>query len=184
MDPKLIELGLIPSLEVGKAEYDSYISNGLMKQLRRIEPGKDVEEAHMRNRQLIAAWVFEKGQPENVIEKVTRDGKTFFNINDYDKLRVLFGKLLREIQRIKSEGDFKAGKALVETYGVKVDQALHQEVLDRVKPFHIPPYNGFIQPEFVPELDPDGQIIDIKVTQPKDFIQQMLDYGKKYSFLN
>ncbi|MCF8238870.1 MAG: dipeptidyl peptidase 3 [Saprospiraceae bacterium] len=183
MDPKLIELGLIPSLEVGKAEYDSYINNGLMKQLRRIEPGKDVEEAHMRNRQLIAAWVFEKGQPDKVIEKVTRDGKTFYNINDYDKLRILFGQLLREIQRIKSEGDYKAGKALVESYGVKVDQALHQEVLDRVKPFHIPPYNGFIQPEFVPELDADGQIIDIKVTQPKDFIQQMLGYGKKYSFL-
>lgn len=183
MDPKVVELGLMPSLEVGKAEYDAFISNGLMKQLRRIEPGKDVEEAHMRNRQLIAAWVFEKGQPENVIEKVTRDGKTYFNITDYEKLRVLFGQLLQEIQRIKSEGDYFGGKALVETYGVKVDQALHQEVLDRVKPFNIPPYNGFIQPELVPEVDANGQIIDIKVTQPNDFIQQMLDYGKKYSYL-
>lgn len=184
LDPKLVELGLMPSLEVGKAEYDGFISNGLMKQLRRIEPGKDIEEAHMRNRQLIAAWVFEKGQPENVIEKVVRNGKTYFNITDYDKLRVLFGQLLQEIQRIKSEGDYFGGKALVETYGVKVDQALHQEVLDRVKPFNIPPYNGFIQPELVPELDAQGEIIDVKVTQPKDFIQQMLDYGKKYSFLN
>ncbi len=183
MDPKLIELGLIPSLEVGKAEYDGYISNGLMKQLRRIEVGKDIEEAHMRNRQLIAAWVFEKGQSENVIEKVTRDGKTFYNITDYDKLRELFGQLLQEIQRIKSEGDYLAGKALVESYGVKVDQALHKEVLDRVKPFNIPPYNGFIQPELVPEMDANGEIIDVKVTQPKNFIQQMLDYGKKYSFL-
>ncbi len=183
LDPKMVELGLMPSLEVGKAEYDGFISNGLMKQLRRIEPGKNVEEAHMRNRQLIAAWVFEKGQPDNVIERVTRDGKTYFNITDYEKLRVLFGNLLQEIQRIKSEGDYEAGKALVETYGVQVDRDLHQEVLDRVKPFNIPPYAGFINPELVPELDENGEIIDVKVTQPKDFIQQMLDYGKKYSFL-
>ncbi|MBK7345206.1 MAG: dihydrofolate reductase [Saprospiraceae bacterium] len=183
MDPKMVEIGLMPSLEVGKAEYDGFISNGLMKQLRRIEPGKDVEEAHMRNRQLIAAWVYEKGKPENVIERVTRDGKTYFNITDYDKLRVLFGELLREIQRIKSEGDYFDGKALVETYGVKVDQALHQEVLNRVKPFNIPPYAGFIQPEFVPELDANGEIIEIKVTYPDDFVRQMLEFGKKYSFL-
>lgn len=183
MDPKMVELGLMPSLEVGKAEYDGFISNGLMKQLRRLEPGKDVEEAHMRNRQLIAAWVFEKGQPDNVIEKVTRDGKTYFNITDYDKLRTLFGQLLREIQRIKSEGDYRAGQALVETYGVKVDQALHQEVLDRVKPFNIPPYAGFINPELVPETDANGEIIDVKVTYPDNFVDQMLEYGKKYSFL-
>ena len=183
MDPKMVELGLMESLEAGKAEYDAFISNGLMKQLRRIEPGRDIEEAHMRNRQIIAAWAYEKGLPDKVIEKVTRDGKTYFDIKDYDKLRVLFGQLLREVQRIKSEGDFAAGKALVEKYGVKVDQALHQEVLRRVEPFGLAPYSGFVNPVLEPVTDDKGEITDIRVTYPKDFIDQMLDYGKRFGFL-
>jgi len=183
MDPKLIELGLLPSDEVGKAEYDTYIRNGLMTQLVRIELGKNIEEEHMQNRQLVAAWVMEKGASENVIEKVVRDGKTYFNINDYTKLRMLFGELLKEIQRIKSEGDFEAGKALVENYGVKVDQDLHKEVLERVKPLDIAPYSGFVNPVLVPVKNDAGEIIDIKIEYPKSFIEQMLDYGKKYSFL-
>lgn len=183
MDPKLIELGLLPSDEVGKAEYDTYIRNGLMTQLVRIELGKNIEEEHMQNRQLVAAWVMEKGASENVIEKVVRDGKTYFNINDYTKLRMLFGELLKEIQRIKSEGDFEAGKALVENYGVKVDQDLHKEVLERVKPLDIAPYSGFVNPVLVPVKNDAGEIIDIKIEYPKSFIEQMLDYGKNYSFL-
>lgn len=181
MDPKLIELGLMESLEVGKAEYDSYIRNGLMAQLRRIEPGEDIEEAHMRNRQLVAAWVYEKGQAENVIEKKIKEGKTYFVINDYDKLKVLFGELLKEIQRIKSEGDYDAGMALVENYGVKVDQAIHQEVLERSEKLNIPPYGGFINPKLVPVED-NGKIVDIKVEYPSNFTEQMLDYAKNYSF--
>lgn len=183
MDPKLIELGLLPSDEVGKAEYDSYIRNGLMTQLVRIELGKNIEEEHMQNRQLVAAWVMEKGAADNVVEKVVRDGKTYFNINDYTKLRVLFGELLKEIQRIKSEGDFEAGKALVENYGVKVDQDLHKEVLERVKPLDIAPYSGFVNPVLVPVKNDSGEIIDIKIEYPKSFIEQMLEYGKNYSFL-
>src|SRR5690606_17281766 len=183
MDPKLIELGLLTSDEVGKAEYDTYIRNGLMTQLVRIELGKNIEEEHMQNRQLVAAWVMEKGASENVIEKVVRDGKTYFNINDYTKLRMLFGELLKEIQRIKSEGDFEAGKALVENYGVKVDQDLHKEVLERVKPLDIAPYSGFVNPVLVPVKNDAGEIIDIKIEYPKSFIEQMLDYGKNYSFL-
>lgn len=175
MDPKLIELGLLPSDEVGKAEYDTYIRNGLMTQLVRIELGKNIEEEHMQNRQLVAAWVMEKGASENVIEKVVRDGKTYFNINDYTKLRMLFGELLKEIQRIKSEGDFEAGKALVENYGVKVDQDLHKEVLERVKPLDIAPYSGFVNPVLVPVKNDAGEIIDIKIEYPKSFIEQMLD---------
>lgn len=183
MDPRMVELGLMESLEVGKAEYDAFISNGLMKQLRRIEPGRDIEEAHMRNRQIIAAWAYEKGMKDKVIEKVTRDGKTYFDIKDYDKLRALFGQLLREVQRIKSEGDFAAGKALVETYGVKVDQTLHQEVLRRVAPFGLAPYSGFVNPVLEPVTDDKGEITDIRVTYPKDFVEQMLDYGKRFGFL-
>jgi dipeptidyl-peptidase-3 len=183
MDPKMVELGLMESLEAGKAEYDAFISNGLMKQLRRIEPGRDIEEAHMRNRQLIAAWAYDKGKKDKVIEKVTRDGKTYFDIKDYDKLRNLFGQLLREVQRIKSEGDFAAGKALVESYGVKVDQALHQEVLRRVEPFGLAPYSGFVNPVLEPVTDDKGEITDIRVTYPQDFIDQMLGYGKLFGFL-
>ena len=183
MDPKLVEMGLLPGEEVGKAEYDTYIRNGLMTQLLRIELGKNIEEEHMQNRQLVAAWVMEKGAKDNVIEKVVREGKTYFNINDYQKLRVLFGELLRDIQRIKSEGDFEAGKALVEKYGVKVDQDLHKEVLERVKPLDIAPYSGFVNPVLVPVKNDAGEIIDIKIEYPDSFIEQMLQYGKNYSFL-
>ena len=183
MDPKMVEMGLMESLEAGKAEYDGYIANGMMKQLRRIELGKNIEEAHMRNRQLIAKWVFEKGAKDNVIEKITRDGKTYFNINDYGKLRVLFGQLLKELQRIKSEGDFEAGKALVENYGVKVDEQLHKEVLERSEKLKLPPYKGFINPVLVPVTNADGKITDIKVTYPDDFTKQMLNYAKQFSFL-
>ena len=183
MDEKLIELGVMPSLEVAKAEYDSYLRNGLMLQLRRIEPGQDIQQAHMRNRQLVCKWVFEKGQPEGVIEMVKRDGKTYFDIKDYDKLRQLFGELLREIQRIKSQGDYEAGKNLVETYGVKVDQELHKEVLARAEKLNMPPYGGFINPRLVPVTDDQGNITDVKVEYPDDFTKQMLEYAEKYSFL-
>lgn len=184
MDEKLVELGLIPSLEVGKEEYDGYIRNGLMSQLRRLEPGKDIEEAHMRNRQAIAKWVYEKGKADNVIEQKDRDGKTFFIVNDYDKLRSLFGELLKEIQRIKSQGDYEAGRALIETYGVKVDKEIHAEVLARYEKLKSAPYSGFINPELVPVMGENGDITDIKVEYPTDFAQQMLDYAEKYSFLD
>ena len=183
MDNKLIELGLMESLEVGKAEYDAYIRNGLMTQLQRVELGKNIEQSHMRNRQLVAAWVYEKGKADNVIEKLERDGKTYFKIRDYVALQGLFGELLREIQRIKSEGDFEAGKNLIETYAVKIDQAIHAEVLERVKPLNIPPYSGFVNPVLVPEMDNDGNIIDVKVTYDANFKEQMLEYAKEYSFL-
>ena len=183
MDEKLVELGLMESLEVGKESYESYIRNGMMLQLRRLNVGDDVEEAHMRNRQWISKWVFEKGAADNVIEQKVVDGKTFFVVNDYEKLRVLFGELLREVQRIKSQGDYAAGKALVENYGVKVDPAIHTEVLKRSEKLKSALYGGFINPELVPEMDADGNITDVKVTYPSDFTQQMLDYGKKYSTL-
>lgn len=183
-NPKLQELGLVDDWKsLGKAAYDGYIRNGLMTQLIRLEPGANIEEAHMRNRQWVSAWVFEKGKKDNVIEKITRDGKTYFNITDYEKLHGLFGDLLKETQRIKSEGDFKAGKSLVENYGVKVDQAIHKEVLARNEKFKSPPYNGFINPVLVPKLDDDGKIIDILVTQPKSFAGQMLNYSKDFGFL-
>lgn len=183
LDPKLVELGVMPSLEVGKAEYDSYIRNGLMLQLRRIKPGNNIEEAHMRNRQMVALWAYEMGKKDNVIEKVVKDGKTYFVVRDYEKLRGLFGELLREIQRIKSQGDFAAGKALVENYGVKVDSAIHKEVLARAEKLNIPPYGGFINPRLVTVLDDAGNITDVKVEYPDDFTKQMLEYAKKYSFL-
>lgn len=183
-NPKLQELGLVDDWKnLGKAAYDGYIRNGLMTQLIRLEPGTNIEEAHMRNRQWVSAWVFEKGKKDNVIEKVTRDGKTYFNITNYEKLHELFGQLLKETQRIKSEGDFKAGKALVENYGVKVDQAIHKEVLARNEKFKSPPYNGFINPVLVPKLDKNGKIIDIEVTQPKSFAEQMLNYSKDFGLL-
>ncbi|GGI58150.1 dipeptidyl-peptidase 3 family protein [Winogradskyella haliclonae] len=182
--PKLQELGLVNDWKsIGKAAYDGYIRNGLMTQLIRLNLGDDVEEAHMVNRQWVSAWVFEKGKADNVIEKVTRDGKTYFNINDYDKLHTLFGQLLRETQRIKSEGDFAAVEALVEGYGVKVDQDIHAEVLERNKQFTSAPYSGFVNPVLVPETDKNGVITAIKVTQPKGFPEQMLEYSKTYSFL-
>jgi dipeptidyl-peptidase-3 len=183
MDEKLIELGLIPSLEVGKEEYDSYIRNGLMTQLRRLEPGDDVEESHMVNRQMIAKWAYEKGQEENVIERKEKDGKTFFVVNDYQRLRELFGTLLREIQRIKSEGDYEAGMNLIENYGVKVDQAIHTEVLERSAKFKSAPYGGFINPVLVPVTDADGNITDVKIEYPNDFTTQMLIYSKEYGNL-
>ncbi|MCH2233824.1 MAG: dipeptidyl peptidase 3 [Crocinitomicaceae bacterium] len=183
LDEKLIELGLMESLEVGKAEYDGYIRNGLMVQMRRLEPRAEIEEAHMRNRQLVAAWAFERGATENVIEKVDRDGKYYFNINDYEALRVIFGELLREIQRIKSEGDYKAGRDLVENYGVKVDQEIHAQVLERSEKLNIAPYNGFVNPILIPIYDEAGEITDIKISQPKSFEEQMLNYADKYGFL-
>jgi len=183
MDEKLVELGLMESLEVGKAEYDGYIRNGLMTQLQRIKLGADIEESHMRNRQLVAAWAYEKGQADNVIEKIVRDGKTYFKVNDYEALRVLFGDLLREIQRIKSEGDFKAGKHLIETYAVKVDQDIHKEVLERVSHLDIAPYSGFVNPELVPVMDDNGDIIDVKITYPNNFVDQMMKYSEEYGFL-
>ncbi len=182
MDQKLVDIGVSPSLEAGKAQYDNYIMNGLMTQLNRIEKGKNLEEAHMRNRQLISAWVLEKGSGDKTIEKQVRNGKTYIVINDYNKLRNLFGQLLREIQRIKSEGDYEAGKNLVENYGVKVDQALWTEVNQRYIPLNVAPYMGFIQPKLVPVMDGD-KITDVKIQYPKDFIQQMLEYGKEYSLL-
>ncbi|MFL9830661.1 dihydrofolate reductase [Flavobacterium sp. ST-87] len=183
-NPKLQELGLVDDWKkLGMESYDSYIRNGLMTQLIRLEPGSDIEEAHMRNRQWVSAWVFEKGKAAHVIEKISRDGKTYFNITDYEKLHDLFGQLLREVQRIKSEGDYEAGKNLVENYGVKVDQKLHAEVLERNKQFTSAPYSGFVNPVLVPKLDSKGQIISIEVTQPKTFAEQMLHYSKNYNFL-
>ena len=182
MDPKLIELGLMPSVDVGKATFDGAIRNGLMTQLRRVKLGDDIEEAHMRNRQVIAGWAYEKGQKNNVIEKVLDDGKTYFVIRDYEALRGLFGDLLQEIQRIKSEGDYEAGKALVETYGVKVDQAVHREVLARVEPLNIAPYKGFIQPRIV-VVEENGEIVDVRVEHPEDFVERMLELEENYSFL-
>ncbi|MFC5046490.1 dihydrofolate reductase [Aquimarina hainanensis] len=184
MDPKLQELCLVTDWEkVGKAAYDGYIRNGLMTQLIRLNLGDDVEEAHMRNRQWVSAWAFEQGKKEGVIEKVTKDGKTYFDIKDYQKLREIFGRLLRETQRIKSEGDFKAAQELVEGYGVKVDQKIHAEVLKRNEQFTSAPYSGFVNPVLVPEKDENGEIVKINVTQPKDFVTQMLEYSKQYNFL-
>ena len=182
VDQKLVDIGVMPSIEVGKAEYDSYIMNGLISQLTRIKLGDEIEEAHMRNRQLNAMWVYEKGKKENVIEFVKRNGKTYVQINDYTKLRVLFGDLLREIQRIKSEGDFAAGKALVENYGVKVDQDLHREILERYKKLNLKPYRGFIQPKLV-AVKSGNKIVDVNIQYPTSFFDQMMEYGKHYSFL-
>lgn len=184
MDPKLQELGLVEDWEkTGKAAYDGYIRNGLMTQLIRLNLGDDVEEAHMRNRQWVSGWSFEQGKKDNVIEKVSREGKTYFNINDYTKLREIFGRLLRETQRIKSEGDYKAAEALVEGYGVKVDQAVHAEVLERNKQFTSAPYSGFVNPVLVPKTNDADEIIGFEVFQPKTFEEQMLWYSKNYNFL-
>ncbi|MEN3324878.1 dihydrofolate reductase [Mariniflexile soesokkakense] len=183
-DPKLQELGLVDDWQkAGMAAYDSYIRNGLLMQLIRLNLGDDVEEAHMRNRQWISAWVFENGKANNVIEKINRNGKTYYNINDYLKLRELFGELLRETQRIKSEGDYKAAEALVENYGVKVNQNIHAEILERNKQFKSAPYTGYVNPVLVAKTNAAGEIIEVRVEQPKTFVEQMLDYGKKYNFL-
>ena len=180
-DKKLVELGLLDSPEAYKAEYYKYILNGMMTQLMRIEPGKDVEEAHMRNRKLIAEWGYEMGKKDNVIELVKKDGETFIKINDYDKLREIFGKQLFEIQRIKSEGDYEAGRALVEKYAVKVDPQLHKEVLDRYSTLNIAPYRGFVNPIYSLVKDDKGEIIDVKITYGEGYIDQMLRYSRDYS---
>lgn len=182
LDNKLIELGVMPSLEVGKAEYDSYMMNGLMTQLTRLKLGDKIEEAHMRNRALNAYWVYEKGKKDNVVEFIKKEDKTFVQINDYNKLRALFGELLREIQRIKSEGDFKAGKNLVESYAVNVNQELHKEVLTRYAKLNLKAYKGFIQPRLVAVMDGD-KISDVKLEYPTSFYEQMMEYAKNYSLL-
>ena len=182
MDNKMIKLGLMPNLDVAKSEYNGYIRNGLMTQLTRVKFGKDIQQAHMRNRQLIAKWSYEKGKNENVIEKKIRNHKTYFVINDYEKLRVIFGKLLIEIQRIKSEGDYDAGKKLIETYAVKVDSELHKEVLERYSKLNLAPYGGFINPNFIPVMN-GKKIIDIIVEYQKDYSKQMMDYSTNHSFL-
>ena len=182
-DEKMIELGLIPSFDITKTEYNAYLRNGLMTQLTRIKPDKDVEQAHMRNRQLIATWCYEKGKTENVIEMVIKNSKTYIVINNYTKLRSLFAELLSEIQRIKSEGDYEAGKLLVETYAVKVNQKLHSEVLKRYAKLNIAPYGGFVNPVFTPVLK-DNIFIDVKVDYTENYSEQMLRYSKEYSFLS
>lgn len=182
-DPKLLEIGLLDNPDAYKAEYYKYILNGLMTQLMRIEPGKDVEEAHMRNRKLIAEWAYEHGKANNVIELVQRDGKTFVKINDYDALRGLFGELLAEIQRIRSTGDYDAATELVETYAVKVDPAMHKEVLDRYAKLNIAPYKGFVNPVYTPVRDENGKIIDVTISYPENYVEQMLRYSKNYSGL-
>ena len=182
-DPKLLELGLLDNPKAYQAEYYKFMLNGLMTQLMRIEPGKDVEEAHMRNRKLIAEWVMEKGRPENVVEMVNIDGKTYVKINDYEKLRKLFGQLLGEIQRIKSEGDYEAGRNLVETYAVKVDPKLHKEVLDRYSHLDIAPYRGFVNPVYTLVKDDKGNPVDAKISYGESYIDQMLRYSRDYSAL-
>lgn len=182
-DPKLVELGLIPNEDAYKAEYYTYLMNGLMTQLVRIEPGNNVEEAHMRNRQLIARWVFEKGAADKVVELVKKDGKTYVVVNDYEKLRELFGKLLSEIQRIKSTGDYQSAHDLVENYAVKVDPALHAEVLERYKKLNLAPYKGFVNPKYEAVVDAAGKITDVKVTYDEGYAEQMLRYSKDYSNL-
>jgi dipeptidyl-peptidase-3 len=182
--PKLQELGLVDDWKsVGMASYDGYIRNGLMLQLIRLKLGDDVEQSHMRNRQFVSAWVYEKGKADNVIEKVTRDGKVYFNINDYDKLHELFGQLLRETQRIKSEGDYEAVQDLVEGYGVKVDQEIHKNVLDRNKQFTSAPYSGFVNPVIEPIMDDSDEITGFNIVQPATFEEQMLNYSENYNFL-
>ena len=183
MDPKLIEMGLVDSDEVGKAEYDGYIRNGLMLQLRRIQPGEKIEQSHMRNRAYISHWAFEQGRPDNIIEKKISDGKTYFVINDYEALQKIFGELLREIQRIKSQGDYEAAKRLVEKYGVNVEQGIHEEVLERSKALNIPPYAGFMNPHYKPVTDENEAITDIMITYPDNFLEQMLYYDEHYAFL-
>ena len=182
-DPKLVELGLTPNADAYKAEYYTYLMNGLMTQLVRIEPGNDVEEAHMRNRQLIARWVFEKGAADKVVELVKKDGKTYVVVNDYEKLRELFGELLSEIQRIKSTGDYQGAHDLVENYAVKVDPALHAEVLERYKKLNLAPYKGFVNPKYEAVVDAAGKITDVKVTYDEGYAEQMLRYSKDYSNL-
>lgn len=182
-DPKLTELGLTPDAEAYKAQYYTYMMNGLMTQLVRIEPGKNIEEAHMRNRSFVAHWAFEHGKAENVVELAKKDGKTYVKINDYQKLRGLFGELLAEVQRIKSTGDYEAARRLIEDYGVKVDPALHQEVLERYKKLNLAPYKGFVNPKYELVKDADGNVTDVKVTYDEGYVEQMLRYSKDYRAL-
>ena len=182
-DPKLVELGLLPDTTAYHAQYYTYLMNGLMTQLVRIEPGNQVEEAHMRNRQLIARWVYEKGAADKVVELVKRDGKTYVQVNDYGKLRGLFGQLLAEIQRVKSTGDFATARNLVENYGVKVDPVLHQEVLERYKKLNLAPYKGFVNPVYTAVTDADGHITDVTVSYDEDYVEQMLRYSRDYATL-
>ena len=182
-DAKLVDLGLTPDADAYKAEYYDYMMNGLMTQLVRIEPGNNVEEAHMRNRQLIAKWAFEKGEADKVVELVKKEGKTYVKVNDYAKLRELFGQLLGEIQRIKSEGDFEAARKMVETYAVKVDPELHKEVLARYEKLNLAPYKGFVNPVYTPEFDKEGNIIDVKISYTEGYAEQMLRYSKEYATL-
>jgi dipeptidyl-peptidase-3 len=182
MDKKMVDLGLIESLDAAKAEYNSYIRNGLMTQLTRIELGNTIEQAHMRNRQLIAKWCFEKGEKDKVITKEIKNGETFFVVQNYEKLRILFGQLLKEIQRIKSEGDYEAGKKLIETYAVQIDPTIHKEVLERFAKLNLAPYGGFINPKLVPVME-NGKIKDIKIEYIDDYAKQMLEYSEKYSNL-
>ena len=182
-DPKMVELGLLPNMEAYKAEYYKYMMNGMLTQLTRIELGNNIEEAHMRNRQLIAQWVYEHGKTNNVVELKKKEGKTFVVINDYEAMRGLIGELLAEIQRIKSEGDFNAAKNLVETYGVKVDPEIHKEIRERYAALSIAPYKGFVNPRYEPEYDNNGNITDIRVRYDESFVQQMVRYAKEYSNL-
>lgn len=182
-DKKLVELGLTPDEEAYKAEYYAYMMNGLLTQMVRIEPGRDLEEAHMRNRQLIARWALEYGKSMNVVELVQKEGKTYVKVNDYLQLRGLFGMLLSKIQRIKSEGNYEAARALVEKYGVKLDASLHEEVLPRYRALHLAPYKGFVNPVYRPEYDAEGRIVDVKVDYTEGYTEQMLRYGRDYSNL-
>ena len=182
-DQKLVDLGLTPNLEAYKAQYYTYMMNGLMTQLVRIQPGNDIEEAHMRNRSLIAHWCYEQGKADNVVEMVKRDGKTYVKINDYEALRNLFGQLLAEIQRIKSTGDYKAAQALVETYGVKVDPELHKEVLSRYERLDLAPYKGFINPRYTLVTDKDGNPTDVTIDYTEGYAEQMLRYSSEYHTL-
>jgi dipeptidyl-peptidase-3 len=183
MDKKLLDLGLLPVEDAAKASYDAYLRNGLLTQIVRIKPGKDIEEAHMRNRSAISHWVYEKGRKENVVEIFRKDNKSYVGINDYLKLRNLFGDLLKEIQRIKSEGDYEAGKNLIENYGVKVDPDLHAEILERYKKLNLAPYTGFVNPILLPFYNTNGEITDVVLEYVDDYLGQMLEYGRKYSFL-
>lgn len=182
-DEKLVELGLTPDKEAYKAEYYAYMMNGLLTQMVRIEPGCDLEEAHMRNRQLIARWALENGKSKNVVELVTKEGKTYVKINDYLQLRGLFAVLLSEIQRIKSEGDYEAARALVEKYAVKLDATLHEEILNRYRSLHLAPYKGFVNPVYCPQYDAEGRIVDVKLDYTEGYTEQMLRYGRDYSNL-
>lgn len=182
-DKKMVELGLLPDAEAYKAEYYQYLMNGLMTQLTRIQPGKNIEQAHMRNRQLIASWVYEKGKADKVVELKKRDGETFVVVNDYEKLRGLFGELLTEIQRIKSTGDYEAAKTMVETYAVKVNQEIHTEVLDRYKKLNLAPYRGFVNPVYTLVTDKNGKVTDVKISYDENYLDQNLRYSKEYSVL-